>query len=132
MIKFLKSSVFSVLSTFSMGLFTLFKGKKVGVDEFGNRYYEAKPRGKANRPRRWVVYNGEIEASKVPPMWHGWLHYQTNTPPSEKDMKPKPWQKQHVTNQTGTENAYLPSGHPLKQGKRAKASGDFEAWSPKK
>ncbi len=132
MITFLKSSVFSVLSTFSMNLFTLFKGKKVGTDDFGNRYYQGRARGKANRPRRWVVYNGEIEASRVPPLWHGWLHYQTNTLPSEIKTKEKAWQKPHIANQTGTENAYLPEGHPLKDGKRAKATGDFEAWSPRK
>ena len=31
---------------------------------------------------------------------------------------------------TGTENAYLPPGHTLEGGKRAKATGDYEAWRP--
>ena len=29
-------------------------------DEFGNKYYENK------KKKRWVIYNGEIEATKIP------------------------------------------------------------------
>ncbi len=132
MIKFLKSSVFTVLSTFSLGLFTAFKGKKVGEDEFGNRYFEAASKTKSTHPRRWVVYNGEIEASRVPPLWHGWLHHQTNTLPESNQSYTKKWQKPHQPNQTGSKNAYRPKGHPATKGKRAQATGDFEAWSPSK
>ena len=41
-------------------------GQYVGEDEFGNKYYEQK---KSSNPRRWVVYNGIVEASKVPAHW---------------------------------------------------------------
>ena len=48
-------------------LLTWWKGEFVGTDEFGNRYYTE--RGKQYRSwrrRRWVVYDGEVEASRVP------------------------------------------------------------------
>src|SRR3546814_7869537 len=44
-------------------------GRKVGEDALGNRYYLARD-GK----RRWVLYKGSNDASRVPPEWHGWLH----------------------------------------------------------
>lgn len=113
-------------------LITLFSsGKKVGTDPYGNRYYEAKPRKGYKRNRRWVVYNGEPEASKVPPEWHGWLHHQTDTLP--RDDTPsfrRKWQQPHQPNMTGTTGAYRPPGHILQGGVRDKATGDYEAWSP--
>ena len=110
----------------------LFHGAKfVGEDEHGNRYYTAKPREGYKRPRRWVNYKGYPEASKVPPEWHGWLHYQTDIVPSEVDSSlRRPWQKPHKQNMTGTDQAYRPPGHILEGGKREKATGDYEAWVP--
>ena len=68
-----------LLSALSTHIFTWFHGECVGVDSFGNRYYRQR-NGKTSpigfgRERRWVVYANEIEASLVPPEWHGWLHH---------------------------------------------------------
>ena len=51
------------------------RGVFVGQDELGNRYYEARDNRDSydERKRRWVIYNGYAEASKVTPDWHGWL-----------------------------------------------------------
>src|ERR1700733_7895729 len=49
-----KSATYGTLMT------TWFSGEAVGTDEFGNRYYQTKD-GK----RRWVLYNGTVEASRV-------------------------------------------------------------------
>src|SRR4051812_13814283 len=53
------------------------KGVKVGVDQFGNTYYEARDARDSygTHKRRWVIYRGYADASKVPAEWHGWLHY---------------------------------------------------------
>ena len=56
---------------------TWVSGVRVGDDEFGNRYYATRD-GK----RRWVLYNGTVEASRVPPDWHGWLHHTVDEPPT--------------------------------------------------
>ena len=111
---------------------TLFGGgKKIGSDEYGNRYYEAKPRKGYKYTRRWVIYDGEPEASKVPPEWHGWLHHQSDEAPNKQDSSyRRQWQKPHVQNVTGTNAAYRPPGHLLEGGTRDKATGDYEAWTP--
>lgn len=104
--------------------------KKIGTDSLGNKYFEAKARKGYNHPRRFVIYSGTPDASKVPPEWHGWLHHQNDNPPSDAPSFRRPWQKPYVQNMTGTAKAYLPQGHMLKSGKRVSATGDYEAWSP--
>jgi NADH:ubiquinone oxidoreductase subunit len=116
----------------SMGtwIYTLLNGALVGQDEFGNRYYKGRGRKLNRRERRWVVYNGMAEASKVPPEWHAWLHHTTDAPLTEQAARPRPWQKAHLPNLTGTQYAYRPAGHVLSGGHRAPATGDYEAWRP--
>lgn len=121
-----------VLSPVHIGLVTLFSGGRfVGRDALGNRYYRAKPRAGYRRERRWVLYAGAPEASSVPPEWHGWLHHQTDTVPVEGGVSfRRPWQKPPEPNRTGTVLAWRPPGHLLKGGKRDKATGDYQAWTP--
>lgn len=105
--------------------FTARNGELVGTDEAGNRYYQTR-----DRARRWVIYNGEAEASRVPPDWHGWLHHTYADPPTEAPLPKKAWEKPHLPNMTGTGDAYRPDGSILTPQPRAKATGDYEAWSP--
>ncbi len=121
----------STLSTLYISLFTQLRGDKVGVDQFGNTYFKGKPRTGQKRERRWVIYNGKPEATKIPPEWHGWIHHQTDQVPQEDNPLRHKWQKAHIPNLTGTPYAYVPPGHELNKGKRPKATGDYEAWTPK-
>lgn len=125
-------SLLGVLSPAHISLFTATSGgKKIGTDQLGNKYYEAKARKGYKRTRRWVIYKGAPEASLVPPEWHGWLHHQTNTVPSaDGESYRRPWQKAYTPNMTGTNQAYRPPGHLLEGGKREKATGDYVAWIP--
>jgi len=110
-------------------LHTKLYGSLVGTDAAGNVYYqERKPRGGAHRTRRWVMYAGPPEASDVPPEWHAWLHYTTDAPLPGTGRKP--WQKPHLPNATGTVAGYRPPGHDYQGGQRARATGDYEAWTP--
>ena len=109
-------------------LYTLIFGERVGTDAFGNRYYRNRRRPRYGRERRWVVFKGRVEASKVPPEWHAWLHHISDQPLT--NTKVRPWQRQHVPNLTGTPHAYRPQGHDLRGGKRAPATGDYEPWTP--
>lgn len=109
-------------------LFTLLRGKRIGTDEFGNVYYEERRARQGLRLRRWVAYAGPAEASLVPPEWHAWLHYTTDAPILEKQRRP--WEKPHLPNATGTPASYRPSGHDYQGGQRARATGDYEAWTP--
>ncbi|HRN83944.1 MAG TPA: NADH:ubiquinone oxidoreductase subunit NDUFA12 [Hyphomicrobium sp.] len=108
------------------------QGRFIGSDELGNRYYEqikGRP-GPLGRPRRWVTYTDLAEASKVPPEWHGWLHYIVDVPPTEERYTPRPWEKPHRANMTGTPEAYRPQGSILGAGQRPKATGDYKPWRP--
>jgi NADH:ubiquinone oxidoreductase subunit len=116
--------------TIGTRLFTFFNGRAVGTDAEGNRYYEEKAHKAGHlRQRRWVLYaGGAEEASLVPPEWHAWLHYTTAAPLP--DTGRKSWQKPHEPNLTGTGAGYRPPGHDYQGGKRAAATGDYEAWTP--
>lgn len=118
------------MATIGTRLFTMFNGVLVGADAAGNRYYREKRTPAGRRQRRWVIFNGEVEASRVPPDWHGWLHHSTDDVPTESPLEVKPWEKPHLPNLTGTAGAYRPPGHILRGGKRAKATGDYEPWQP--
>jgi len=110
--------------TIGTRLFTWLKGRQVGADGFGNRYFTEKSGGR----RRWVLFVGEAEASKVPPEWHAWLHHTTDDLPQ--DRPAKPWEKPHLPNLTGTSAAYKPPGAVDHGGRRAPATGDYQAWRP--
>ena len=118
------------MATFGTLLQTWFAGELVGTDELGNRYFRNRRRRLWGRERRWVVYKGEDEASRVPPAWHAWLHHTTDEPLTERAALAKPWQKPHRPNQTGTPSAYRPPGHDLAGGRRPPATGDYEPWTP--
>ena len=67
-------------------IYTLINGVMVGTDEFGNRYYRARKDKLQGRERRWVLYRGKPEASRVPPEWHAWLP----TPPTSRCPRKRP------------------------------------------
>lgn len=109
--------------TLNTMVWTRLHGEKVGQDEQGNTFYQT--RGGA---RRWVIYNGEAEASRVSPEWHGWLHRTYQDPPTSKPLARKPWEQPHLPNLTGTAQAYAPAGS-LRAAQPVDRS-DYEAWSP--
>jgi len=109
--------------TFGTQFWTWRKGEKVGEDEAGNIFYR-----NADDSKRWVIYNGEIEASRISPDWHGWLHRTWDEPPTERPLVRKDWEQPHEENLTGTMAAYAPAGS-LRQATPA-ARSDYEAWTP--
>jgi len=106
------------------------KGEQVGVDSEGNKYYQERREPAGRRQRRWVIYEGADEASRIPPEWHAWLHYTVNQMPDSANKGFKPWQQEHRPNLTGTEAAYRPPGHTLEGGRRSAATGDYDPWIP--
>jgi NADH:ubiquinone oxidoreductase subunit len=108
-------------------LMTLRRGREVGTDALGNRFFE-RPGAAGARARRWVVYAGVPDASVIGPRWHAWLHYTSELPLLE--TAELPWQKPHQPNLTGTPAGYRPPGHDYEGGKRAAASGDYQSWTP--
>lgn len=112
-------------ATFGTALFTRRYGQKVGSDAAGNIYYQSK-----NGDRRWVIYNGPNDASRIPPDWYSWIHRQIDGLPDDALPPPPKFLKDPTPNLTGTPAAYRPSGALERGGQRQAASGDYEAWTP--
>ena len=104
-------------------------GNKVGADEQGNVYYEGGTDSEG-RTRRWVIYNGTSEASRIPPGWHGWMHHRVDEPPTIEAYAAREWEKPHQPNLTGSAEAYRPKGSLLSGTKRPVVTGDYDAWTP--
>ncbi|HET6518305.1 MAG TPA: NADH-ubiquinone oxidoreductase subunit NDUFA12 family protein [Geminicoccaceae bacterium] len=109
-------------------------GEPVGADEFGNRYYRARgAAGDRRAERRWVVYAGPAEPTRVPPGWHGWVRGTIERPPSERPLPAPRWEADPMPNLTGTPGAYYPPGSLRRtdRGGRPEApGGEYEAWRP--
>lgn len=116
-------------ATWGTALFSRRNGARVGEDALGNVYFETKA-GRKGPSRRWVMYAGSNDASRVPPEWHGWLHFTIAEPPSEALPPARIWEKPAMPNLTGTPAAYRPQGALERGGRRAAATGDYEAWDP--
>lgn len=116
-------------ASWSTILYGLIGKKQVGEDALGNTYWEG-GKDTMGLPRRWVIYSGANDASRVPPDWFAWLHRQVDDVPDRALPPVKAWEKPAVPNMTGTALAYRPQGALEKGGRRAAATGDYEAWSP--
>jgi len=128
----MKQSLISKMWMMGTRLFTRLHGEQVGTDSFGNVYFQEKTPSKRTlyRRKRWVLYAGDPDATLVPPEWHAWLHYQTAAAPTGENPLRRPWQIEYQPNLTGTLQAYRPPGHTLRGERRAKATGDYEPWTP--
>ena len=104
--------------TFGTFFYTLFFGKLVGIDELGNKYYTNKT------GKRWVIYKGEINASKITTDWYLWIHGISNTIPLDNAQKKFSWQKPHKDNKTGTKDSFKPN----KISKNSKKFKKYESW----
>ncbi|HWH18134.1 MAG TPA: NADH:ubiquinone oxidoreductase subunit NDUFA12 [Allosphingosinicella sp.] len=111
--------------TLGTSLFIWRNGVKVGTDHLGNVYYRSK-----KGDRRWVVYNGSNDASRIPPDWYSWMHHQIEDVPDKALPPPPKFLKEPTPNLTGTPHAYRPSGALERGGQRQAASGDYQAWTP--
>ena len=113
-------------ATWGTALWTRRFGSAVGQDSAGNAYYQDK-----KRPwRRWVIYNGANDGSRVPPQWQLWLRGTIEDLP-EKALPPiRKFQKEPTPNLTGTMEAFRPDG-ALGSGRiRPASTGDYEPWIP--
>jgi NADH:ubiquinone oxidoreductase subunit len=109
--------------TIGTQLFTWRNGIKVGEDDQGNTFFRT-----SDSKKRWVIYNGEIQASRVSPDWHGWLHFTWDEPPTDRPLPHKVWEKSHQENLTGTDMSYAPAGSIRRQAPVERR--DYEAWQP--
>lgn len=112
-------------ATLGTRLFSWRSGARVGADAAGNVYFRAK-----KGDRRWVIYNGPNDASRIPPEWYSWIHHQIDGVPDAALPPVRAFEKPATGNRTGTAAAYLPAGAMERGGRRQAASGDYQAWVP--
>jgi NADH:ubiquinone oxidoreductase subunit len=112
-------------ATIGTAIFSARHGVEIGQDDAGNRYYQSK-----DGARRWVIYDGANDASRVSPDWHGWLHHTHDGEPESYLPPVRGWEHDATGNLTGTNAAYRPSGALEKGGKRPRATGDYVPWNP--
>ncbi|MDA9591509.1 NADH-ubiquinone oxidoreductase subunit NDUFA12 family protein [Pelagibacteraceae bacterium] len=103
-------------------IWSYLNGYNVGNDNFGNTYMRNK-----NDSKRWVLYKGEVDSTKVPPQWNAWLRYTSNDMPIFK--KKYFWERDHIQNQTGTSKSYYPKASVMRDSNGRKKS-EYEKWSP--
>jgi NADH:ubiquinone oxidoreductase subunit len=106
-------------------LLTWLKGNYIASDEHGNKYYAERfyfATPKDRKQRRWVIYKGIAEASKVPSAWHAWLHFTTDETPEQVPPVHYAWIKPTMPNLTGTTKAYEP---PVDR-----RATYYQAWQP--
>ena len=70
-------------ATFGTGMHIRGTAREVGRDALGNVYYRSK-----KGDRRWVIYNGANDASRIPPEWYAWMHQQIDDVP-DKALPPR-------------------------------------------
>lgn len=114
-------------ATWGTWLFTRLDGKQVGTDEQGNVYYERRKHG---RSRRWVIYNGNNDGSRVPPGWQLWLRGTIDELPEEALPPKRAFEKRPEPNFTGTMQAYRPDGALGSNKVRPASTGDYQPWIP--
>ena len=108
-------------------LYTIFFGKVVGQDKFGNRYFISKK----NPFRKWVLYKNEKDPTIIPVSWQQWLtdNEDTNLPFEKKSNQKYTWEKSRIQNNTGTSKAY----HPAKDSEKEQANFNkkkYKSWQP--
>ena len=112
-------------ATIGAGMHIRGTGREVGRDLNGNVYYQSK-----KGDRRYVIYNGANDASRITPEWYAWMHKLIDDVP-DKALPPAPkFLREPTPNLTGTPYAYRPSGALARGGQRQAASGDYQAWTP--
>ncbi|MEO6198699.1 MAG: NADH-ubiquinone oxidoreductase subunit NDUFA12 family protein [Sphingomicrobium sp.] len=101
-------------------------GSEAGRDDFGNVYFQHKN----NPSRRWVLYDGNNDGSRVPPGWQAWLRGTIDDVPSKSLPPARHFEQPATANLTGTLAAFRPDG-ALGSGKvRPASTGDYEPWIP--
>ena len=113
-------------ATLGTSLFTRRFGCEVGRDAAGNVYFQHRD----NQARRWVIYAGDNDGSRVPPGWSAWLRGTIDELPDKGLPARRAFETAPLPNVTGTAQAYRPGGAIERGAKRAAATGDYQAWKP--
>lgn len=113
-------------ATWGTALFTRWHGEQVGRDDAGNVYFQHKK----DQGRRWVIYDGNNDGSRVPPGWQLWLKGTIDELPGKALPPVRKFEKKPEPNLTGTMAAFRPDGSLGGKGIRPASTGDYQPWTP--
>ena len=113
-------------ASWGTSLFSRRHGAEAGRDEAGNIYFKHRD----DPARRWVIYDGNNDSSRVPPGWNAWLRGTIDAVPDQSLPTRRAFEQPPQANLTGTASAYRPGGSMTRGGVRPVATGDYEAWKP--
>ena len=89
-------------------------GTLVGIDAYGNKFFENKDEDEIHMRTRWVQYKDYYgDMSQVEPGWHFWLGHGIDVPPNQTSQeylskRAYPAPSQNYQNYTGKPGAYVP------------------------
>lgn len=101
-------------------------GREVGRDSDGNVYFQHRK----DPARRWVIYAGDNDGSRVPPGWQLWLRGTIGDVPSKSLPPARKFERPPTRNLTGTIDAFRPEGSLAGKKIRPASTGDYEPWIP--
>ena len=113
-------------ASWGTALFSHRHGEEAGRDAAGNVYF----RHRKDPARRWVIYAGANDSSRVPPGWNAWLRGTIADVPDKALPERRAFEQPPQANITGTDDAFRPSGSLTRSGVRPAATGDYHAWKP--
>ena len=113
-------------ASWGTAIFSRRHGREVGRDDEGNVYFQARK----DPARRWVIYNGSNDGSRVPPDWQLWLRGSIEDLPSKALPPARRFQRKPTPNLTGTMEAFRPDGALGTNRVRPASTGDYEPWTP--
>ena len=113
-------------ASWGTSIFSRRHGEEMGRDDAGNVYFKHRH----DPARRWVLYNGNNDSSRVPPGWNAWLRGTIDELPAAALPERRAFEQPPQPNVTGTAAAYRPAGSLGGTGVRAASTGDYQAWTP--
>ena len=113
-------------ASWGTSIFSRRNGEEVGRDEAGNIYFKHRK----DPARRWVIYSGANDSSRVPPGWNAWLRGTIDGLPEAALPARRRFERAPEPNLTGTMAAFRPEGSLAAKGVRPAATGDYQPWTP--
>ena len=113
-------------ASWGTSIFSRRNGEEAGRDEAGNLYF----RHRKDPARRWVMYSGANDSSRVSPGWNAWLRGTIDDVPDKSLPERRAFEAPPQPNLTGSDQAWRPAGSIRSGGVRPAATGDYSAWTP--
>ena len=88
-------------ASWGTSIFSRRNGEEAGRDEAGNIYF----RHRQEPARRWVMYAGANDSSRVPPGWNAWLRGTIDGVPERALPPRRPFEQPAQANLTGSDQA---------------------------